>query len=90
MEAYHGRFYDLYFTGLEGDVEFYVEEALETGAPVLELGCGTGRILVPSALAGVHITGLDLSAELLKSARQKLAAADPAAVVKAFPPKVDP
>ena len=78
MEAYHGRFYDLYFAGLEGDVEFYVEEALEAGAPVLELGCGTGRILVPTALAGVHIAGLDLSAELLKSARQKLAAADPA------------
>lgn len=77
MKAYHGRFYDLYFTGLEGDVDFYVEEALEAGAPVLELGCGTGRILVPSALAGVRITGLDLAAELLQSTRQKLAAADP-------------
>ena len=66
MKAYHGRFYDLYFTGLEGDVDFYVEEALEAGAPVLELGCGTGRILVPSALAGVRIPGLDLAAELLE------------------------
>ena len=78
MEAYHRRFYDLYFTGLEGDEEFYVEEALQAGAPVLELGCGTGRILVPTAAAGVDIVGLDLSAALLKSARQKLEAAHPA------------
>ena len=39
--------YDHYSTGLEGDVQFYIEEAQKAGAPVLEFGCGTGRILIP-------------------------------------------
>ena len=40
-------FYDYYSGGVEGDVQFYVEEARKAGSPVLELGCGTGRILIP-------------------------------------------
>lgn len=48
-------FYDYYATGLEGDVQFYVEEARKSGSPVLELGCGTGRILIPIAEAGISI-----------------------------------
>ena len=31
------------------NVEFYVDEAKKSDAPVLELGCGTGRILIPTA-----------------------------------------
>ena len=55
------------------DVEFYVDLALESGGPVLELGCGTGRVLLPTARAGVKITGLDLSEHMLSMCRQKLA-----------------
>lgn len=73
MEAYHGRFYDSYFVGVEGDVEFYVDEALEADSPVLELGCGTGRILLPVAQAGIQIVGLEPSAQMLTVARRKLA-----------------
>jgi len=54
-----------------GDVEFYVEQARESGGPVLELGCGTGRILIPTALAGVECVGLDASPEMLAVLREK-------------------
>lgn len=38
------------------------------GAQVLEIGVGTGRIAVPVAMAGCHVTGIDLSAEMLSEA----------------------
>ena len=56
-----------------GDVEFFVEEARAAKGPVLEIGCGTGRVLIPTARAGVSITGLDLSAAMLEQCRAKLA-----------------
>jgi SAM-dependent methyltransferase len=67
------RLYDCCFPGLAGDVQFYVDEARKAGSPVLELGCGTGRILLPVAEAGVQIVGLDLSTPMLNVLRQKLA-----------------
>ena len=65
-------YYDYYSPGLEGEVAFYVTEAVGTGGPVLELGCGTGRILVPTAEAGVEVVGLDLSPAMLAIARRKV------------------
>jgi len=56
------------------DVEFYVAEAKASGGPVLELGCGTGRVLIPTARAGIGITGLDSSNNMLARCRAKLAA----------------
>jgi SAM-dependent methyltransferase len=56
------------------DVAFYVEEARRAEGPVLELGCGTGRILVPTARAGVEICGLDASPSMLAACRRKLEA----------------
>ncbi len=43
------------------DVPFFVEAAVESKGPVLEVGCGTGRILIPTARKGISITGIDLS-----------------------------
>lgn len=43
------------------DIEFYAGLCREAGE-TLELGCGTGRILIPAAQAGCRITGLDQSA----------------------------
>jgi len=54
------------------DVSFYVDAAREAGGPVLELGCGTGRILIPAARAGVEITGLDSSPRMLGISRRKV------------------
>ena len=58
--------------GLRKDVSFYVEMAKETGGPVLEVGCGTGRILIPTARAGIEIVGLDHSVSMLTICREKL------------------
>src|SRR5207253_2377433 len=66
--------YDTISTGLEGDVSFYVDEARNSGAPVLELGCGTGRILIPIAETGIEIVGLDAAQSMLDIARRKVAA----------------
>jgi SAM-dependent methyltransferase len=55
------------------DVGFFVSMARESGGPVLELGCGTGRILVPTAEAGIEIVGLDLSKRMLEGCRRRLA-----------------
>lgn len=70
-------FYDHVATGVIGDVAFYVAEAVASGSPVLELGCGTGRILLPVAEAGVDVVGVDASADMLAIAREKLAASRP-------------
>jgi SAM-dependent methyltransferase len=56
------------------DVGFFVEAAKESGGPVLEAGCGTGRVLIPTARAGIEITGLDLSPDMLEICKRKLAA----------------
>lgn len=61
------------------DVPFYVEEATACGGAVLEAGCGTGRVLVPIARAGVEIVGLDASEAMLGVCRERLAA-EPAEV----------
>lgn len=56
------------------DVPFYVDLARQAGAAgqsVLELGCGTGRVTIPIAQAGVDIVGLDNSPAMLEVARRK-------------------
>lgn len=58
---------------VDGDVDFYLELAREAPGPVLELGCGTGRVVLPLARAGVHTTGLDLSQSMLDVAAARLA-----------------
>lgn len=55
------------------DVTRYLEWARAAGGPVLELGCGTGRVLIPIARAGIDIVGLDLSPRMLAVCRDKLA-----------------
>lgn len=54
------------------DVTFFVEAARESGGPVLEVGCGTGRVLIPTAQAGIEIVGLDLSQSMLDVCRARL------------------
>jgi SAM-dependent methyltransferase len=56
------------------DVGFFVEAAKESGGPVLEVGSGTGRVLIPTAQAGIEITGLDLSPNMLAVCRERLKA----------------
>jgi SAM-dependent methyltransferase len=65
------RLYDPWSRSVVEDVSFYVEEALRSGGPVLELGVGTGRIAVPVAAAGIEVVGIDTSAGMLEVARER-------------------
>lgn len=68
------RFYDAAYATLERlgpDLDFYLDLARRSGGPVLELGCGTGRVLLPVAQAGIACTGLDASSEMLEALRAK-------------------
>jgi SAM-dependent methyltransferase len=64
------RIYDPWSVSVREDVELYVEEALASGGPVVELAVGTGRIAVPTAKAGVRVIGVDQSAGMLGVARE--------------------
>jgi ubiquinone/menaquinone biosynthesis C-methylase UbiE len=54
------------------DRDFYLNYCKESRGRILELGCGTGRILIPAAEAGCRITGLDSSEHMLAECREKL------------------
>lgn len=59
------RFYDAIHAELTEDITFVLNLASEIGNPVLEMGCGTGRILRPLAANGFQAVGVDNSAEML-------------------------
>jgi SAM-dependent methyltransferase len=64
--------YDLEHDGVTDDAELYAAIADQVEGPVLEMGCGSGRLLVPIAEAGHQITGIDRSATMLDRARTRL------------------
>ena len=72
-ESLFVRAYDAFYAvgapPIAGDIAFYDRLARATGGPVLELGCGTGRIAL--ALAGLSVTGVDVSVGMLALARRK-------------------
>jgi SAM-dependent methyltransferase len=78
MDRYdiYARFYDLDFGEADADLFMYQQFASRCGSPILELGCGTGRVLLPLARQGYQITGVDLSLPMLEVARGKVAAED--------------
>jgi len=64
------RIYDPWSRSVTEDVAFYVEQALATGGPVVELAVGTGRIAVPIAVAGIPVIGVDTSPGMLAVAAE--------------------
>ncbi len=76
------QFYDADYRNYVDDIETIGLLAEETGDPILELGCGTGRVLAPLAAAGHTVTGVDVSPALLALARAKLADAGVSAKVQ--------
>lgn len=65
------KYYDGAYAAMElNDVRFYVDLAKEIRGPVLEIGCGTGRVLLPTAREGIEIHGLDNSRPMLDALRQ--------------------
>jgi SAM-dependent methyltransferase len=66
--------YDSLSPGLAGDIAFYRTLASDARPPVLELGCGTGRVTIAIARDGVSILGLDRAPRMLAIARHKAGA----------------
>src|SRR5439155_18848462 len=66
-------YYDTWVPPDEGDRDFYVDQALRSGGPAVELGPGTGRVTLPIARAGVRVIGVDSSAEMLEICRRRAA-----------------
>jgi len=75
----HPAIYDAMAASIPGgdDVAFYRSLAEQAGGPVVELGCGTGRVAIPLAEAGFDVTGIDRSAGMLARARMKTEALPP-------------
>ncbi len=69
-------YYDAQVESIGGrdDIRFYAGMAASSRGPVLELGCGTGRVTVPMLEAGAAVTGLDLCPDMLEVARRKVSA----------------
>jgi SAM-dependent methyltransferase len=67
--------YDPWSRSVTEDVRFYVDQALASGGPVVELAVGTGRVAVPIAEAGLAVIGVDSSPEMLGVARRAATAA---------------
>lgn len=70
----YAHFYDLDVGDMEDDLLMIEQFAARCGSPILELACGTGRVLLHLARQGYQITGIDVSADMLDRARNKIAA----------------
>jgi len=68
-----GELYDILCQDLTYGIDFYVGLAREAKGPVLDIACGTGRILLPCMQAGADLDGLDLYEPMLKTLRRKAA-----------------
>jgi SAM-dependent methyltransferase len=70
----YARFYDLDLGDSDADLHMIQQFAVRCGSPILELACGTGRVLLPLARQGYQVTGVDVSPAMLDVARRKVAA----------------
>lgn len=64
--------YDIEYRNIVEDISFYTELFKDIESPILELGCGTGRLLFPLATSGHKVSGLDISEKMLDIAKRKL------------------
>lgn len=67
------RFYDAENTDKADDIDLYLELAEEHGGPLLDVGCGTGRVMFPLAEAGYEVHGIDNEAAMLERANERVA-----------------
>jgi SAM-dependent methyltransferase len=71
--AFVAELYDLVPRYAErGDLGFYLELCRSSRGRILELGCGTGRILIPAARDGCNVVGVDVSEHMLAKCEEKL------------------
>jgi SAM-dependent methyltransferase len=74
-DSFIAEYYDAspVVAGRAQDISFYRSAAREFGDPILELGCGTGRVTLALAAEGYRVTGLDVSERMLAQAESKRA-----------------
>ena len=63
--------YDKVYAYLDYDLDFWLGQANAAGGPVLEMGCGTGRVALALADAGFDVTGIDISPRMIEQAKAK-------------------
>ncbi len=68
-----GELYDILLGGFDYGLDFYLDLAKRAEGPVLDIGCGTGRVMLPCLKAGVDIDGLDLFEPMLARLRNSAA-----------------
>jgi len=66
------RYYDAENAAMTEDLPFYSELVADLEGPVLDVGCGTGRVTLHLAQEGARVVGVDISEEMLKRAKRKL------------------
>jgi SAM-dependent methyltransferase len=69
-DAQLAQLYDAF--AFDGDLPLYLDLARAQGGRVLEVGCGTGRVLLPLVRAGHEVTGVDISPHMLAVVQSKL------------------
>jgi SAM-dependent methyltransferase len=74
MSSYDGwaEIYDMVYGNFKEDLTLYLEYAKQRGSPILEIACGTGRVLIPLAEAGYEVWGIDISPAMLAKAQGKI------------------
>src|SRR6266705_6499715 len=66
-----GALYDIFFEKFDLGLDFYLGLARAARGPVLDVACGTGRIMLPCLKPGVDVEGLDLFPAMLARLREK-------------------
>jgi SAM-dependent methyltransferase len=64
--------YHAHHKHFQADIPFWLDLARRQGSPILELGCGTGRVLIPLAETGFNVFGLDNNPEMLAFCKQRI------------------
>lgn len=64
------------YHAISGDIQFYNHYAASARTPVLDLGCGTGRIAIALASGGNKLIGIDISERMLAQAKKKIEGLD--------------
>ena len=72
VEKRFAEFYRLYAAAFRQDLPIYLDLAAKYEGPVLDVGCGTGRITARLAQAGYEVHGIDISRPMLEQARDYL------------------
>jgi SAM-dependent methyltransferase len=60
-----GALYDVFFEDFDQGLDFYLDLARAADGPILDVACGTGRIMLPCLKEGLDVDGLDLSPAML-------------------------